>query len=154
MTAFDWLMLALGLLSLVAQEWVPKVHPLWRNGIAAFGFLALFYSGIVWLQDVTTMKLQTGPLTAILVGIAVVASGVFWHIHMSNTRLSSETPPGGIKNNNQTQSEGPTGIKADGVKGLHMEGNTFINMGKAMDIKNSSDVTAKDNKVIRTEPKK
>lgn len=101
--------LALGVLSIVAGEWVSKMPRLARNGLTALGFILLGYSGILLLQDVTEMKLQLGPLLIIVGGLIVTAGGVIWHImssahadtpivtaHVQSPATASPQAPGAI----------------------------------------------------------
>ena len=72
--------LALGVLSIVAGEWVSKMPKPLRNALTILGFILLGYSGIIGLQDITGMPIQTGPLLVIIAGLIIMAGGVLWHI--------------------------------------------------------------------------
>lgn len=118
MTTFDWLTLAIGLLSLVAQEWVPKLHPFARNLITAIGLLALGYAAISGLQEMTGTKLQWGPLFLILAGLAFMAGGVFWHIQQRPTESIPERLPA---TTGTVPERGPT-LEADSNAGINAAG--------------------------------
>jgi len=135
MTWYDWLMLGVGLLGLVAQEWVPKVHPVWRSAIIAVGFAALAYSSTLWLQDMTAMKIQTGPLVVILVGIAIVAAGVLWHINVARTQIAGPAvPPQSPSPPPQPPKNSPT-INAGGNVTIGHIGDVTINQAPAPEIR-------------------
>ena len=88
--------LALGVLSIVAGEWVSKMPKSLRNALTILGFILLGYSGIIGLQDITGMPIQTGPLLVIIAGLVIMAGGVLWHIKakpLSSSTTSAQLEP-------------------------------------------------------------
>jgi hypothetical protein len=86
MSAFDWLMLVLGLLGLVAPYWLDKMPWQARIAVTLAGLAALAYSGLAYLQEATLMKIQPGPLSAIILGLVIIACGLTWQMHLSKAQ--------------------------------------------------------------------
>jgi hypothetical protein len=51
------------------------------------GFALLGYGVIVALENATGMKIQAGPLAAIVSGFVIAAAGVLWHLQTSRTGI-------------------------------------------------------------------
>ncbi|MFA5170834.1 MAG: hypothetical protein WC426_04630 [Sulfuriferula sp.] len=67
-------------------------------------------------------------------------------IQKNDSEVKSKTPQ--VMSVASAKQQGSVGIKADGVNGLYMEGNTFVGYDTPMDIRNSNNVTAKGNKMV------
>jgi disulfide bond formation protein DsbB len=80
----------LGFLAIVAPEFWPKMPKALSYSLAGIGLSWLTYSLILGIESYSHMKLQHGPLGAIILGAALVAAGLFWHFsrHDSNERAS------------------------------------------------------------------
>src|SRR5262249_18580947 len=60
-----------------------------RAVLALVGFALFGYGVIVALENATGMKIQAGPLAAIVVGFVIAAAGVLWHLQTSRTERSA-----------------------------------------------------------------
>lgn len=80
MTGPEAVGIGLGFLAIVAPDFWPKMPRPLSYALAAVGLSWLTYSAILAIQDATHMKLQYGPLAAIIMGAALIAGGIFWHI--------------------------------------------------------------------------
>jgi hypothetical protein len=80
MTVGETVSIGLGFLAIVAPDFWPKMPRALSYKIAAIGLSWLVYSGVLAIEDATEMKLTYGPLITIVLGAAVIAAGVFWHI--------------------------------------------------------------------------
>jgi hypothetical protein len=56
-----------------------------RAALALVGFALFGYGVIVALENATGMKIQAGPLAAIILGFVIAAAGVLWHLQTSRT---------------------------------------------------------------------
>ena len=56
-----------------------------RAVLALVGFALFGYGVIVALENATGMKIQAGPLAAIILGFVIAAAGVLWHLQTSRT---------------------------------------------------------------------
>lgn len=56
-----------------------------RAALAVVGFALFGYGVIVALENATGMKIQAGPLAAIILGFVIAAAGVLWHLQTSRT---------------------------------------------------------------------
>jgi hypothetical protein len=56
-----------------------------RPALALVGFALFGYGVIVALENATGMKIQAGPLAAIILGFVIAAAGVLWHLQTSRT---------------------------------------------------------------------
>jgi hypothetical protein len=56
-----------------------------RAALALVGFALFGYGVIVALENATGMKIQAGPLAAIIIGFVIAAAGVLWHLQTSRT---------------------------------------------------------------------
>jgi hypothetical protein len=56
-----------------------------RSALALVGFALFGYGVIVALENATGMKIQAGPLVAIILGFVIAAAGVLWHLQTSRT---------------------------------------------------------------------
>ena len=56
-----------------------------RAVLALVGFALFGYGVIVALENTTGMKIQAGPLAAIIVGFVIATAGVLWHLQTSRT---------------------------------------------------------------------
>jgi len=61
------------------------VHGFARPALALVGFALFGYGVIVALENATGMKIQAGPLAAIILGFVIAAAGVLWHLQTSRT---------------------------------------------------------------------
>ena len=61
------------------------VHGIARASLALVGFALFGYGVIVALENATGMKIQAGPLAAIIAGFVIAAAGVLWHLQTSRT---------------------------------------------------------------------
>jgi hypothetical protein len=64
------------------------VQGITRAILALVGFALLGYGVIVALENAIGMKIQAGPLAAIVSGIVIAAAGVLWHLQTSRTGTS------------------------------------------------------------------
>jgi hypothetical protein len=82
--------LGIGVLAIIAAEWLPRM-PAWsKYGLTIIGFLLLAYSGVAFVEGATGMKLKLGPLALIAGGFLLVVAGVVWHIY-AGTSAPPET---------------------------------------------------------------
>jgi hypothetical protein len=64
------------------------VQGITRAILALVGFALLGYGVIVALENAIGMKIQAGPLAAIVSGFVIAAAGVLWHLQTSRTGTS------------------------------------------------------------------
>jgi hypothetical protein len=71
------------------------VQGITRAILALVGFALLGYGVIVALENATGMKIQAGPLAAIVSGFVIAAAGVLWHLQASriDTSVSARVEP-------------------------------------------------------------
>ena len=60
-----------------------------RAALALVGFALFGYGVIVALENATGMKIQAGPLAAIILGFVIAAAGVLWHLQTRRTARGS-----------------------------------------------------------------
>ncbi len=92
MTAAELAGIALGAIAIVAPAVWPAMRKAISYPIAAAGFVLLGWSGILALQDAMGIKIQPGPLLVIVIGLAIAASGLGWHIYRAKNSPASEKP--------------------------------------------------------------
>jgi hypothetical protein len=63
-----------------------------RAALALVGFALFGYGVIVALENATGMKIQAGPLAAIILGFVIAAAGVLWHLQTSRTERPASAP--------------------------------------------------------------
>lgn len=83
--------LAVGIVAIVASEWMPILGRWGRTIIASIGFILLAYSGILALEEYAQMKIQSLPLALIIVGLVIVGLGVILHIRTAKPALPATT---------------------------------------------------------------
>ena len=83
--------------------------------------------------------------------VAFLGCGIWYYLehgsHVTDANTAQVSAPA-VSAPPPVQSQGSTGIRADGVTNLRMEGNKFLNVDNPMVITNSQDVTAKDNLAV------
>jgi hypothetical protein len=91
------------------------VHGVTRAALALVGFALLGYGVIVALENATGMKIQAGPLAAIIAGFVIAAAGVLWHLQTSRsgTSVSTRVEPSVAPQPSNSQSSAPAGKPAD-----------------------------------------
>ena len=80
MTGAEAVGVGLGFLAIVAPDFWPKMPRALSYTLAGIGLSWLTYSFILGIESVSHTKLQYGPLGAIVMGAALIALGLFWHI--------------------------------------------------------------------------
>ena len=93
MTVAEGVAIGLGFLAIVAPDFWPKMPKSLSYTIAGIGLCWLTYSLILAVQNETGMKLQQEPLIAIILGAALIAGGIFWHISRLESHSDLEKAP-------------------------------------------------------------
>jgi hypothetical protein len=107
----------------------------------------MLWAAVSWFamafRHVRSRGTSMWPVIGMSISAACFVGFAIWYV------IENYKPPGtqAAEPAAQMAPQGSIGIKAVGVKGLHMEGNTISGFDTAIDVKNSKDVTAKDNKV-------
>lgn len=78
-------------MAIVAPEFWPKMPRTVSFVLAGAGLSWLGFSGILWLQEFTHMKVGGWPLVAIIAGLALAGFGILWHID-SSRKPAHESP--------------------------------------------------------------
>lgn len=91
------------------------VHGVTRAALGLVGFALLGYGVIVALENATGMKIQAGPLAAIVAGFVIAAAGVLWHLQTSRsgTSVATRVEPAVVPQPSSTQSSVPGGKPSD-----------------------------------------
>jgi hypothetical protein len=85
MTMAEAVGVGLGFLAIVAPEFWPKMPKALSYTLAGIGLSWLTYSLVLGIESYTHMKLQYGPLGAIIFGAILIAIGLFWHFSRQDT---------------------------------------------------------------------
>src|SRR3981189_1579541 len=92
MTGAEAVGVGLGFLAIVAPEFWPKMPRALSYTLAGIGLFWLTYSAILGIEALSHTKLQYGPLGIIIIGAALIACGLFWHIsRLEAPHASAET---------------------------------------------------------------
>jgi hypothetical protein len=69
-----------------SSEYSSQTTPIVRRVVwTVFGFAVVGSGVILALEHATRMKIQTGPLAAIIAGLIIAAAGVLWHLQTTRT---------------------------------------------------------------------
>lgn len=99
MTFVEAVGLGIGILAIVVPEWWHDMPRPFKYGLTMLGFALLAWSGIIYLQDFTGMKITSGPLALVIAGLLATGSGAAWHIYLSGNQVlaTSGALPAGTK---------------------------------------------------------
>jgi hypothetical protein len=110
--------IAIGVLGIVAPEWLPSMNKTLRNVITIAGFALLAQSGILLIEDLTGASMSKGPLLVVILGALVIAGGVLWHIQVDGPKGQKPEPSLDSKPVNTMGSvTGNSGVVTQGQQG-------------------------------------
>jgi hypothetical protein len=138
---------------------VPRMHPIWRTTITVLGLIALAYSGVAYLQEVTGMKLQIGPAVGIVIGLLIIAGSVAWHIQNSKAQSSatptlSQVPPPPTAPQAPAPQFSGGGIVVQGAADVRITNNkSHDNSGPNIGVFDSKNVDVQKNETYNTKAK-
>lgn len=93
MTLPEGIGIGLGLLAIVAPALWPTMSKAITYPVATIGFVVLGWSGVLALEEVTGMKIQSGPLAMLICAAALAVGAIFWQVQLSKGHAEALPAP-------------------------------------------------------------